>query len=59
MNTPARSAEKDVPALPVIREEHAAGEPWGYGWVRVTHTVLRAGRVPCPASPGTEANRDQ
>lgn len=30
---------------PITREVHVAGEPHGYGWVRTTHTILRAGVV--------------
>jgi hypothetical protein len=45
------TAENDVPELPIAREERFKGEPWGYGWVRVSHTVLHAGQVTAESRP--------
>jgi hypothetical protein len=51
MTTEPIAADDGAVDWPIIREVHVAGEPHGYGWVRTTHTILRAGVVPAEPVP--------
>lgn len=47
-------SQKELVDLPIAREVKYAGDPHGYGWVRITHTILHAGPISAQFYPKME-----